>query len=374
MKNSDILFLTLKVFSATGGIEKVCQIAGKALYEFGMVNNTVVKIFSMHDASDGAENNHYFPNELFYGFAANRVSFIYNATKAGATANLVILSHINLLPVAWLIKKRNPRVKIILMAHGIEIWDALPASKQKFMHVVDTFACVSSFTKSTIEKVHHVASSKAMVLNNCIDPFLTVSSKHVDSIDLKKRYGMSTNDIVLLTLTRITERDRYKGYDVVIKAMAEMVKFNTGIKYILAGGYQPAERKYIDDLLREYNVESNVILTGYVKNEELAAHFNIADIYVMPSVKEGFGIVFVEAMLYGLPVIAANVDGSTDALLQGKLGTLVNPNEPKAVVEAVKNIMANKQKYTPSLKLVDTHFSYDTYKTNFENLIHSHAS
>jgi phosphatidyl-myo-inositol dimannoside synthase len=374
MKNSNILFLTLKVFSATGGIEKVCQIAGKALYEFGMVNNTVVKIYSMHDAANSAENNQYFPNELFYGYAANRVSFIYNATKAGAIANLVILSHINLLPVAWLIKKRNPKVKVILMAHGIEIWDALPASKQKFMHVVDTFACVSSFTKSTIEKVHAVPNSRTSVLNNCIDPFLNASLKGTTNVDLKMRYGINSNDIVLLTLTRITERDRYKGYDVVIKAIAELVKFNAGIKYMLAGGYQPTEKKYIDDLLLEFNVQSNVILTGYVKNEELAAHFNIADIYVMPSVKEGFGIVFVEAMLYGLPVIAANVDGSTDALLQGRLGTLVNPNAPDEIVQAVKKIIANKQKYTPSLSLVNTYFSYEAYKTNFENLIHSHAS
>jgi phosphatidyl-myo-inositol dimannoside synthase len=374
MKNSNILFLTLKVFSATGGIEKVCQIAGKALYEFGMVNNTVVKIFSMHDAADGAENNHYFPNELFYGYAANRVSFIYNATKAGAAANLIILSHINLLPVAWLIKKRNPRVKIILMAHGIEIWDALPASKQKLMHVINTFACVSSFTKSTIEKVHRIPTSRTAVLNNCIDPFLTVSTKHVNHIELKKRYGISNGDILLLTLTRITERDRYKGYDTVIKAMAELVEFNANIKYMLAGGYQPAEKKYIEALIFEYNVKSNVILTGYVKNEELADHFNIADLYVMPSVKEGFGIVFVEAMLYGLPVIAANVDGSTDALLQGQLGTLVNPNQPNEIVQAVKQIIANKQKHTPSLSLVDAHFSYDAYKANFENLIHLHAS
>jgi phosphatidyl-myo-inositol dimannoside synthase len=374
MKNGNILFLTLKIFSAIGGIEKVCQIAGKALLEFGMVNNTIIKIYSMHDAANSAANNHYFPNELFYGYASNRVSFIYNATRAGAAANLVILSHINLLPVAWLIKKRNPKVKVILMAHGIEIWDALPASKQKLMHVVDTFACVSSFTKSTIEKVHRIPTSRTSVLNNCIDPFLTPSTKRINNVDLKKRYGINTNDIVLLTLTRITERDRYKGYDVVIKAMAELVKSNADIKYMLAGGYQPNEKKYIDDLLLECNVQSNIILTGYVKNEELAAHFDLADMYVMPSVKEGFGIVFVEAMLYGLPVIAANIDGSTDALLQGQLGTLVNPNEPSEIVQAVKAIITNKQKHIPNLSLVDAHFSYDTYKANFENLIHSHAS
>ena len=73
------------------------------------------------------------------------------------------------------------------------------------------------------------------------------------------------------------------------------------------------------------NLSESVIFTGYVKDEEVAAHFSIADIYIMPSTKEGFGIIFIEAMFYGKPVIAGNKDGSADALQNGTLGILVNP-------------------------------------------------
>jgi phosphatidyl-myo-inositol dimannoside synthase len=143
---SSVLFLTLKVFSATGGVEKVCQIAGKALYEYGLTNNASVSILSMHDAQETAADNKYFPNECFKGYAAKKVTFTLDAVKYGAKANIVLLSHINLLPIAWLIEKRNPTAKVILLAHGIEIWDKLPAPRQKMLNIINTFACVSSFT------------------------------------------------------------------------------------------------------------------------------------------------------------------------------------------------------------------------------------
>ena len=78
-------------------------------------------------------------------------------------------------------------------------------------------------------------------------------------------------------------------------------------------------------MIKKRGLQQQVIFTGFVPDEELADHFNLADIYIMPSEKEGFGIVFIEAMFYHKPVIAGNKDGSVDALLNGSLGLLVNP-------------------------------------------------
>ena len=86
----------------------------------------------------------------------------------------------------------------------------------------------------------------------------------------------------------------------------------------------------------------------------------------MPSRKEGFGIVFIEAMYYGLPVIAGNMDGSSDALLHGKLGQLVNPDSVEEIANAISNILKNKPSYIPDRKLLIQHFSYETYKNNLE--------
>ncbi len=109
-------------------------------------------------------------------------------------------------------------------------------------------------------------------------------------------------------------------------------------------------------------------MPGYIEDEELEDHFDISDMYVMPSRKEGFGIVFIEAMYYGLPVIAGNIDGSPDALLQGELGQLVNPENVKEIANAIANVIENKTSYTPDRNLLAEYFSYEVYKEKLENM------
>ena len=111
------------------------------------------------------------------------------------------------------------------------------------------------------------------------------------------------------------------------------------------------------------------MLAGYVPEEELALHFLMADLYVMPSTKEGFGIVFIEAMYYGLPVIAGNTDGSTDALLNGKLGLLIQPNNPQEIEFAVNKIINNKNIYKPNHQLLMENFGYNAYKKKLEKIL-----
>ena len=112
-----------------------------------------------------------------------------------------------------------------------------------------------------------------------------------------------------------------------------------------------------------------VVLPGYIADQSLEAHFATSDIYIMPSRKEGFGIVFIEAMYYGLPVIAGNLDGSTDALLNGELGQLVKPDNVAEIEVAITNIINNKRAYTPSQKLLLANFSYDKYKQTLNEAI-----
>ena len=75
-KKNNILFLTLRVFSATGGIEKVCRVAGKALYENSITNDSRVEVYSMYDHKKDVYHNNYFPNEIFKGFKEKKIKFI----------------------------------------------------------------------------------------------------------------------------------------------------------------------------------------------------------------------------------------------------------------------------------------------------------
>jgi phosphatidyl-myo-inositol dimannoside synthase len=367
--SNQILLLTLKVFSATGGIEKVCRIKGKALYEHGLENSLPIKIMSMHDPAEAALNNIYFPAEIFKGYNAAKFSFIKDAVKEGVKSETVILSHINLLLAAWLIKKISPHTKIILLAHGIEVWQPLNARKKMMLASCDKIVSVSSFTKDKIIGLHSIESTKCKVLNNCIDPYLIKPLQKNKNIHLLKRYGFTSNDIILLTLTRLSPKDRYKGYAFILAALETLVIKNTKLKYLLAGGCTADEKQFIDGLIKTYKLEKHVVLTGFIKEEELADHFSLADIYVMPSVKEGFGIVFVEAMYYGVPVIASNADGSTDALLQGKLGLLIEPESTLAVMQAIEKMLNQYENYKPNFDILMQNFGYENYKNKLAHIL-----
>lgn len=366
--NNRLLFLTLNVFSATGGIEKVCRVAGKALHELSVEKGSGLSVFSMYDNS-GQVDETYFPRTLFKGFGGNRLKFVLASVRAGRGCNVVLLSHLNLLPVGYLIKKISPKTKLFLIAHGIEVWQPLSRLKRTLLQSVDLFLPVSSFTGKKLTEIHGTAARKVRVLNNCLDPFLKKNASPALEKALRERYNIGDKDLVLLTVTRLSFSEQYKGYDKVVAAMAEHTPSTRRIRYLIVGKYDAEEKDRLDAIISRYGLQDAVIYAGFAKDEELSAHFNLADAYIMPSTGEGFGIVFIEALFYGLPVIAGNVDGSVDALAGGEFGILVDPNNNTEIAEAVKKIVANKQSFVPDEKEVVKKFGYQQYKRKLEALL-----
>lgn len=366
---NNILFLTLKVFSATGGIEKVCRIGGKAFYEHGIQYNHHVTVMSMHDSNKHAYNNKYFPAEIFQGFNSNKLAFITAAVNKALDAKVVVLSHINLLLVGWMIKAISPKTKVILIAHGIEVWDMINLRNKKMIRCCDLIVSVSQYTRNKVIELKGVSEEKSVVLNNCLDPFLPLPLHSNDRNAFMKRYGFDVDDKVIFTLTRINAKEKYKGYDKVLESLAILHKQGLKVRYIIAGKYDPHEKKVLDQQIQQLGLEGRVILTGFLPDEELPVHLANADVYVMPSKKEGFGIVFIEAMNYGVPVIAGNQDGSCDALLNGDLGILVNPDNADEISGAIKKVFSNQTQYIPNQKLLKENFSYEVYKEKLNVII-----
>lgn len=342
---------------------------GKALYEKSIQTGGSMQVCSMYDKQEDAFGNLYFPAENFRGYGINKLVFLKDMVRIGSSADTVILSHINLLLVGWMIKNLSPATKLVLLAHGIEIWYPLGRRKRKMLHYCDTVLTVSSYTQNKISEVHQVSKTKSAVLNNCLDPYLPLPSVHTKSKKLLQKYGFNANDFVLMTLTRLSSKERYKGYDKVIRAIAQLKSSHPHIKYLIAGAFDKAEKLFVDQVIEEAGLQKNVVMAGYLQDEELEDHFAMSDAYVMPSRKEGFGIVFIEAMYYGLPVIAGNLDGSVDALLNGRLGQLVNPNNIEEISTAIDNVVKNKESFIPDRGLLLEHFSYEAYKQNLEDLL-----
>ena len=269
----------------------------------------------------------YLPKANFKGYSRNKLNFILQSVFAAHKPDIVILSHINLALVGLLIRLLQPKTQIWLVAHGIEVWRSLSYNKRKLLSLCDKILCVSNFTLTQMEVWHRLPIEKCVVLNNVLDPFMHLPDNLNKPDYLLQRYGINKTDKVILSLTRLAHSEQYKGHERVLKAVAELKSHYDNLKYILAGKYDVLEGERIKKLIAEYGIEEQVILTGFISESEIPDHFLTADIFALPSKKEGFGIVFIEALACGLPVICGNADGSIDAIRNGELGTAIDPDD-----------------------------------------------
>lgn len=363
--HDSVLFLTLRIFSATGGIEKMCRIICKALYENTLFRFSRFQVVSSHDHQSEADRNPYFPAELFTGCHGSKPAFLFRSVRKGLGKSHVILSHVNLLPAGWLIKLLSPRTRIIMFAHGIEVWEMPLGFRKYLLGCVDDFLCVSEFTRARMIELHKLPPEKCMVLNNCLDPFLPLPVGGEKGISIRKKLGISQDDFVLFTLTRMKSSERYKGYDRVLEALSLLKDEFPNLKYLIAGKWDNDEQEYISEIIHKNGLKGRVIISGFVEEDTLPSCFKAADVFIMPSFREGFGLVFVEAMYYGLPVIAGDRDGSVDALAGGSLGLLTDPFDVTLLAAAIRKMISGKNQYLPDKALLMKSFGYDSYRSAF---------
>ncbi|WP_293297957.1 glycosyltransferase family 4 protein [Pedobacter sp. UBA4863] len=366
---SNILFLSLYTFSLTGGVEKVCKnfiyTLRKLFGESDWAN------YSMHDRLADLDTN-YSAIANYKAFAGKKLSYMLASLKQGLNSKTVILSHINLLLVAKLISVFKPHTKFILFAHGIEVWGNLAKWKTSFIRKNVEVWAVSNYTKQRMIEQHQLSSSQINVLNNCLSPFLNLPTAFTKPKYLLEKYGLAENHPVLFTLNRLAALEQYKGYDVVITALADLKKEGYNFTYLLAGKADAEEQLRIEQLIEANGLNANVKLIGYLAEEELAAYFLLADVFVMPSKGEGFGIVFIEAAAHGCKIIGGNRDGSTDALLNGQLGILVNPTDVNEIGTSLLALMQNKatsEQKIAQQQLSIENFGFEQYVARVERLL-----
>ena len=335
----NIFLFSLQTFSTTGGIQKMTRTFAHSLFHISKKENWNFRLFSLYDTRYDLMNQ-YLPAKNYTGFNNNRLALGLASIKEASKADIVILNHINLSLIGIAIKLINPKCKVLLIAHGIEVWRPLSFIKKTFLkRYCSKIICVSNFTKKQMMIRHQADPDKCIVLNNAVDPFIKLPDTFEKPEYLLNRYGLSSSNQIIFTLTRLASSEQYKGYEQVIKAIGHLKQAFPHIKYILSGQYDSTEEIRIRNLIDKYAVNNEVILTGFLNDNELTDHFLLADLFVLPSKKEGFGIVFVEALACGLPVICGNADGSTDAIKDGRLGTSINVDDLSELQDTIINYL-----------------------------------
>ncbi len=362
----EVLFTYLVAFSKTGGIEKVNRTILRAL---SAGNDLYANAWSLYD--NNLEIN-YYPRYGFKGFSANKLSYSASILKNAGNWKKMVIGHVNMAAVVRAIKKMYPAMKIILVVHGIEVWGKLSANKKWLLQHADQIISVSQYTKDRMIADSCIDPEKITVLHNCLDPFFPKVLDTIKPSYLQDRYKLQPDIPVLLTITRINKFEGYKGYDNVLEVLGRIKKEHpsTYFKYLLCGKYDHAEYRRILQIITQNNLEEEVIIPGFIADSELIDHYKVADIYIMPSKKEGFGIVYIEAAACGLQVIAGNADGSAEAMLHGQLGHLVDPESKEDIYTKLLEVLQKPLEKSAAIsKLAYDTFDFEKYQGKLRGII-----
>lgn len=366
-----VLFLTLKTFSFTGGIEKVCRSLSRVLYDLSEEELVQSTVYSMYD-KNADRDSRYLSKNQFQGFNGSKERFVIQSFLSGLKADVILLSHIHLINIVYFIKKIHPHKRIYLLAHGIEIWKKLSDTKLKMLNQLDKIICVSQFTADKIMEMHHIPSAQLEVLNNCLDPFYYLPGDYDKPQILLDRYHLNRKNLILFSLSRLSSSEKYKGYDHTIELLPKLLEEYPNLVYVLAGKWDVVEKKRLDDLIAINHLQEHIRLVGFIDEAELTEHFLLSDVFILPSKKEGFGIVFIEAMASGLRVIAGNKDGSVDALQNGALGLLVDPDNQEDILYGISMLLQHHQSDGDKKNLQEKcmqAFGYKQYLKSLRNLL-----
>ncbi|MBD2099534.1 glycosyltransferase [Leptolyngbya sp. FACHB-261] len=215
-----------------------------------------------------------------------------------------------------------------VLTYGKEVWSPLSPREQQALQRAAAVWTISRYSRDQLCSANNLALDRVQLLPCVVDTHrFTPGPK---SSALVERYGLSGAK-VLMTVARLWSGDIYKGVDVTIRALPTIAQAFPDIKYLVIGRGDDQPR--LAQLARDLGVADQVVFAGFVPTEDLPEHYRVADAYVMPS-QEGFGIVYLEALACGLPVLSGDADGSADPLQDGRLGWRVPHRDAAAVATA----------------------------------------
>jgi glycosyltransferase involved in cell wall biosynthesis len=248
--------------------------------------------------------------------------------------DIIITSHLNFSPLAISLSALTT-ARCYVAAHGIDVTENAQRIRRRSVARACRILAVSSWTSTRLTELWRIDSSRVTIFPNTFDENRFDLGPRPR--DLIERYGIQPDEKVILTVCRLSAAESYKGYDRLIDALPLVHRACGKVRLVIVGKGDDEAR--VAAHVRAAGLESSVTMPGFVPESELPRHYRLADVFAMPSTGEGFGIVFLEAMGSGTPVLGGNADGSVDALDHGRLGKLVNPLSIPAIADGLISLL-----------------------------------
>lgn len=321
---SRILALVGDCYGARGGIARYNQDLFDALAD----GDVEILILPRHgDASGialppGVRQNPPIFGRLRFSFAAIVAAWRFRPVDT------VFCGHVFMAPLGYLLA-RLLGAHYWIQAHGTDVWKDRRGLVRRLIGRADMVSTVSRETRRILLGWVDLAPERVRVLPDTVQDVFTPGPP---SEALRGRLALGAGPI-LLTVGRLAANERYKGHEAVFSVLARLREKFPHLVHVVAGDGD--DRARLEKVAAEV-APGAVRFLGFVPDADLPDLYRLADLYVMPSTEEGFGIVYLEAAACGLRVVGGKGGGTADAIPDERVGVIVDPADRDALATAIE--------------------------------------
>jgi glycosyltransferase involved in cell wall biosynthesis len=292
--------------------------------------------------------------------------------------DLMICAHVGLAPAAHVMSKLSG-IPYWLVLYGIEVWGGLSAAKRTALRAAERYITITRFTLEATVARHGIKKNRAFILPPSLPKGLlpSLSRRHVDLGDPPRP--------IVLTVGRMAAAERYKGHDVMLEAWPLVLRRIPDAVYWIVGSGDDFQR--LELRARELGIAKSVHFAGAVSAEELDVCYTSCRVFAMPArtdldstvpCGEGFGIVFLEAMAHGKPVVGPSVGAPAEFIRSGDHGLLVDPTDSTEIARALVELLEDPQRARrmgiAGREWVASEFSFERFSDRLRNGLQSWLS
>jgi phosphatidylinositol alpha-1,6-mannosyltransferase len=238
----------------------------------------------------------------------------------------------------------SPLTRVICLAHGSELPQSLsPAKSRRIISSLEKATAIVANSNFTALKAAAFIGNqtKLRVIYPGIDPPKQVHTPVLN----KAKQQLAGHNPVLISIARL---DKRKGQHRVLKILPGLLESHPDLLYVMIG--DGPYRNTLECLSRELQLQRHVLFTGTLQGQIKNAYLQLADLFVMPSFPEGadvegFGIAYLEAAGFGIPSVAGDMGGSTEAVLHGETGLICHAEDQQALLTSVNRLLDDQLLY-----------------------------
>jgi phosphatidylinositol alpha-1,6-mannosyltransferase len=290
-----------------------------------------VHCVSLNDTTESLHAHAAMPGDVeVWGAGRSKIRLVMHCIRGMPRTQFLLVGHLALAPVAHILNMLGRVDRYVVILHGVEAWKAVSVLERRALLSADRILATTQFTAHECGRANRIPSARFQVIPLCVEEPAPRPSKAF------RLHG----GVKMLCVGRLDPTERYKGFERVFEALGRLSTSHPELQLHVVGGGDDQPR--LAGIAKALGVDVRVTFWGRLSDADLAAAYQDCDIFVLPSKKEGFGIVFLEAMRFSKPCIGGRHGGTPEVIEHGDSGYLVDYDDVDALARCIRGLAENE--------------------------------